>query len=163
METKFKIKPITIKNIEEVIELTMTIFPNDVPTPEESFWASLYPKSYKLMWNYYKLTYLKYWVLYEKDKIIGTVGIYSLAQDELLYDWIGWLCIKHSHRNKGHGMYLMKFIMDKMRERGKQRVKLYTDEMAIDAIRLYNKLAFKKSGKGQDPNGEILIYFEREL
>lgn len=143
--------------------LANPIFKTDVPTPEESFWASLYPENFKLMWTHYNLTYLKYWGLYHEKEMIGTVGIYAMTPDELIADWVGWLCVKKEFRRERYGTNLMNFIMDEMRLRNKKTVKLYVDSSADSAIKFYRSMGFYKTGKGKDPGGYDILYFEQPL
>jgi ribosomal protein S18 acetylase RimI-like enzyme len=153
-------------NIERASNLAQCVFKDDVPTPEESFRASLYPERYKLLWQHYDLTYLKYWVMYHphfEHEVIGTVGIYSLMADEVIADWVGWLCVDRTRRRRGAGTLLMNFIMERMKERGKKIVKLYVDNHADAAQQLYKKLGFYRAGTGKDPGGSTILYFERAL
>jgi ribosomal protein S18 acetylase RimI-like enzyme len=161
-----KIVPLDENNIGHAVKLANSIFISDVPTPEECFKASLYPKSFKLLWVHYRLTYLKYWVLYHPNSvfdILGTVGIYSLEQDDIIADWVGYLCVDVLMRRRGFATDLMNFIMPEMQKRGKKRVKLYVDEIAVAAQRLYKNLGFYQIGKGEDPGGSKILYFEKAL
>lgn len=158
------IKPIDSENIHQAVSLAERVFPTDVPTPEESFMASLYPDRFKLVWKHYNITYLKYWALFSQyAEVIGTVGIYSIESDDITADWVGWLCVKDGHQRHGFGTDLMEFVLRKMRNRGKRTAKLYTESIATSATALYRKLGFYKTGIGTDPGGAKILYFEKQL
>lgn len=82
--------------------------------------------------------------LNNSGKVIGTTGIYVLADDEEDSAWLGWFCVDEKHRGKGYGQRLLEFTMQKGREMGKKKLKLYTSTEPSEEVaqKLYAKKGF---------------------
>jgi GNAT superfamily N-acetyltransferase len=56
--------------------------------------------------------------------------------------------IAAAHRNGGHGTKMMRFAIDRARERGCSMVQLTSNKRRLDAHRFYERLGFKRSHEG---------------
>jgi putative acetyltransferase len=78
-----------------------------------------------------------YFVLVDKDKLLGSVQLYDK-------NVIGSLYIKYSEVGKGYGTKLMNFIENYAKKKGIKKLVLYP---TITAKSFYKKLGYKESAK----------------
>lgn len=79
---------------------------------------------------------LDYYIVYLEDIPIGVTGIYSY--NEYPSDaWLGWFGILEQYRNNGYGGIVLDKTIELAREKGYTKFRLYTDEYAISAHKLY--------------------------
>lgn len=140
------------------------VFPNDTEAiwnPEKSLPLSLRPQS-----ELKEDVFVDYWiVLNEQEEIIGVTGIYKLKEDSHDVVWLGWYCIRKDQRGKGLGRELLEWTIKKAKERGFNKLKLYTstDPNEASAQILYEKLGFKMVGEDEGDGVHKTLYREKIL
>lgn len=148
-----KIIPLSNSNIEEATTLTLKCFPWVQPDfddyPPEVFKASLEPNKYKDVFKRLKESDYEYYVLKNKNKIIGVTGLYTIKKDKREANWLGWTCINCKYQGKGIGKKLVEFIINKSKKKNKKYLRVYTN---IDKVGFYEKLGFKKIKKPKKIN-----------
>jgi RimJ/RimL family protein N-acetyltransferase len=165
-----KIKPLSEKNIAEATALLHVIFPDDAKNenpPEKGFEASLHPETHKGYWDKYLLTRLKYWVAIDEQtgRVIGTTGLYERSDSPQGTVWLGWYALDPAERGRGLGAELLQWTIDKAKDEGHTKLRLYTSTHSNEATaqKLYEKLGFRIVGEEPETNGVKVIYREREL
>lgn len=165
-----KIVALTKSRMNEMIALVKRVFPYET---EE---AVVYPiegslninKKRNWKWLHEKeCNWVKYFVLIDKGKVIGTTGIYTMFDDKNEAYWIAWYCLAPEMRGKGIGYKLLDFCIDKAKKAKKKYIRLYTsdhkNEMAANYI--YDKVGFKLFKKEPDKElpGINILYKELKL
>jgi len=141
-----KIIPLSKSNIKQATDLTLNCFPWLKPDfddyPPLVFKASLKPEKYKDVFKKSKETNYEYYVLMDKEKVIGVTGSYESLKDKDEADWLGWTCINCKYQGKGIGKKLVEFIIKKSKKnQNKKFLRVYTN---IDKAGFYEKLGFIK-------------------
>ena len=116
------------ENIDLAIKIQNEIFPNEDAS-----------------YNYYefinKIPYRKeliYWLVYDKNKLIGISGLYSIL--EYPEDaWLGWYGVIEKERNKGYGIKILEDFERISKQKGYKNIRLYTEEENKNAISVYKK------------------------
>jgi GNAT superfamily N-acetyltransferase len=166
--------PLSEKYLAETIALAHKVFPLDAASgnpPEKGFRKSLgselNDESWKTATKGKKLKRLNYWILLdeEKSKVVGVTGIYSFTdpEDEA---WMAWYCLDPIMRGKGLGRKLLEWTMDKAREDGYKKFKLYTSTDPNESIaqKLYDDVGLNITAEEDDPNSPYkIMYRERDL
>ena len=140
---------LSLENINEATKLVRSVFPDDFNGQEgiDAYNASLNKENYKSFFESHHLETLEYFVVGDSssEKIIGVTGWYTRTIDDKDTIWLGWYCLSQEERGKGFGRKILEWTMDKAREKGYTKMKLYTstDPNEATAQILYEKLGFK--------------------
>ena len=131
MKNSIKFVKITHENLELACKIQNEIFPEE--DARENFVEQINNDPYRKEMDY-KIVYIN-------DEPIGVTGIYSYK--EYPEDaWLGWFGILKKYRNKGYGELTLKKTMELASDKGYKNFRLYTDEYAKKAHKLYEKLGF---------------------
>lgn len=131
MDNKIRFERITRKNLELACKIQNKIFPKE--DARENFIEQINSDTYRKEIDY-KIVYLK-------DEPIGVTGIYSYNEypDDA---WLGWFGILDKYQNNGYGKIALEMTIELAKEKGYKNFRLYTDEYAKEAHKLYEKLGF---------------------
>ncbi len=80
----------------------------------------------------------------DEGKIIGFA---QGRMDKARRSWLSYIGVTPSHRGRGIGEHLLKVFITESRRKGAKGIYLYTAEELRPAIRLYEKLGFKWTGR----------------
>lgn len=158
------IVPLTQSRLGEAVEMVNNVFPEDIEAiwnPERSLPLSLRPQS-----ELKEDVFVDYWVLLnDKEEIIGVTGMYRLKEDEGDVVWLGWYCVRADQRGKGLGKELLEWTIEKAKERGFRKMKLYTSTDPNEAVAqtLYEKMDFKITGEDAGDGIHKTLYREKIL
>lgn len=156
--------PLTEKYLEATIKMVNEVFPEDrgaIWNPEKSL-----PLSLRSQNELKEDVFVDYWiVLNEKEEVIGVTGMYKLKNDPEDVVWLGWYCVRSDRRGKGFGRKLLEWTIEKAKERGFKKIKLYTSTDPNESVAqvLYEKLGFKISGEDDGDGIHKTIYREKIL
>ncbi|MCD8501599.1 MAG: ribosomal protein S18-alanine N-acetyltransferase [Bacillaceae bacterium] len=128
-ETIFKIRPMVLTDIVEVVVIEKTSFTS--PWTKRAFIEELT-----------KNNYANYTVLEHDGDIIGYCGIWVVIDDAQ----ITTIAIKKEYRGQGLGEQLLLHSIDRARLLGATRVSLEVRVTNTVAQKLYKRLGFKKGG-----------------
>ena len=81
-------------------------------------------------------------------KVLGTC---TLIQEEKNLFELARLAVTESARGKGIGELLTREAITRAKQRGARKIRLFTNSSLIPAVRLYEKLGFKETYRGQHP------------
>lgn len=159
LDKMLRYEEITVNNLIQATKIQNEIF------PEES------------AYEHYKTTiilekdYKKYYLVYDKDKIIGITGLYSNEDlEETNTIWLGWFGVLEKYRSKGYGKQILLDTIDlakKLKEKYPIKyLRLYTsEELDKIALPLYNKVMdIKEYYNNKDDfnyNNTCLIYTKK--
>ena len=104
------------------------------------------------------LTQQLVWVLEEDGEILGLL-VLETHPDHLLLDNIA---IDPAHHGRGLGKRLLAFTEAEARRRGYDAVELYTNEIMVENIALYQRLGYVETGRKQD-RGYDRVFFRKRL
>lgn len=146
-------KKIDISNYELACKIQNIIFPDE--DGSENFKEQINNDPYRKEQDYY--------IVYLKEEPIGVTGIYSYHEypDDA---WLGWFGILEQYRKNGYGSKVLKETIELAKSKGYKNFRLYTDEFAVDAHRLYEsqglikELYDNKDDKDNYIDAEIYIY-----
>lgn len=148
--------PITNDNINLATKIQQEIFPGE----------SAY-EHYRYTINKNE-EYEKYYLVYDKDKIIGITGTYSNEPlEETNSLWLGWYGVRPPERKKGYGTQILKDTIELAKQlSAKYPIKyfrLYTDiSENKESLHLYDKyMDIKEMYNNKDDvnyNGNCIIY-----
>ena len=100
----------------------------------------------------------EFWTLNDNGQIIGELYIFWELSDKDFADGKNraYLCafrIKSEYRGKGHGSFLLKEVLEYIREKGVHTVTIGVDETEEHNIRLYRRFGFSTKIKDcfEDP------------
>lgn len=158
-EMNLSFEPLSHENFDEAFKLATSVFPDQLKEIEIPYRGSLDPKS--SFWNERRM--VRYYVVKDTDvgKIVAVTGLYNrkdYPEDEV---WLGWFCVDPSVRGHGLGRKVLEWTMNKAREMGYKRFKLYTstDPNEAAAQNLYESVGlkiFKREPSEGWPDEEIL-------
>lgn len=97
---------------------------------------------------------LTFKVMYDKDQFIGFVGYYMKNNQE---GFLNFLDVNPDYRGKGYAEKLARCAMDQMIQKGAQRITLVTYPHNVRALKLYNRLGFKETGRDSQVKLEYLV------
>lgn len=105
---------------------------------------------------------VSYWVLLEKDTVIGTTGIIEDEYGTGLYH-LGYFSVHNGYRQQGHGTRLLQFSEIQVRKQGGKGMIIYTwsGKLLEPARNLYLKSGYKEVGRYPDfyKHGQDLLHF----
>lgn len=124
-------KKITKDNLELACQIQNEMFP--LEDARENFIESINHNPYRKEMVYY--------IVYDNDNPVGISGIYSYH--EYPNDaWLGWFGVIEKYRKKGYGSAILDETIELAKKKGYKIFRLYTDEYALDAHRLYTNHGF---------------------
>ena len=134
-----KIIPLTQEQLTNAISLLEKIFSYkpDQKLFKYSLTDSLKKKAYGQI----------YWIAAEEtNSVIGITGLYDDATDKKA-SWLGWFGVHSDYRQCGICSILLQFAIDKAKQKGSAKLKLYTssDPNERAAHNLYRKFGFKQT------------------
>ena len=142
--------PLSVENLKEASSLVYSVFPDDFnseDSPYEAYRASLNNNEHKNFILKHDIDYMQYFVVKNSplENIIGVTGWYTQKSDNSDVVWLGWYCLSPQERGKGLGEEILKWTMDKVKEKGYKTMRLYTSTDPNEAVAqsLYEKLGFK--------------------
>lgn len=167
MNNYFSIVPLSPENISEATTLAHHIFPLDAQeekNPGLAFQVSLHPDKFPEFFQNDECDELKYLVAVnnQNNEVLGTTGWYHLKDDSSEIVWLGWYCVKESYRRKGIGKALLEFTISKARAEGRKVLRLYSDESATEAQKLYEKFGFIEYNRSVE-DGWVTVYRHLKL
>ncbi|MFX0066893.1 MAG: GNAT family N-acetyltransferase [Candidatus Hermodarchaeota archaeon] len=89
-------------------------------------------------------------VVIHKDKVVGTVSIIIQERKKM---HLRSMAVKPSYQRKGIGSYIIEEINKLAREKQVKIISLECFEPLIQAINLYEKFGFRKTGRKRDYHG----------
>ena len=126
MNKNINFKKITYDNLELACKIQNEIFPEE--DARQNFIEQIENDPYRKELDYY--------IAYVDDEPIGVTGIYSYHEYPI-DAWLGWFGILEKYRNNGYGAITLDKTIQLAKEKGYSKFRLYTDEYAKDAHRLY--------------------------
>ncbi len=145
-------------NYEESLDVLNKIFPDDVEIARRHYDEFLDKNNPawrdERFWQYYV-------VKGDDKKIIALTGLYNSYKHEPGDIWLGWYGVLPDYRGKGVGREVLKLTMEKAREMGYKKFKLWTttDTGEENAQRLYDDMNIKIYNKIMHEGGEYEILY----
>ena len=126
MENRITLKKITNKNLELACKVQNEIFPNE--DARQNYIEQINNDPYRKE--------MDYCIVYLGTTPIGVTGIYSYNEypDDA---WLGWFGILERYRKLGYGGRVLDLTINIAKEKGYKTFRLYTDEYAKSAHKLY--------------------------
>ena len=150
---KITFKKINKDNLELACKIQNEIFP--LEDARNNFLEQIEKNPYR--------KYMYYCIVYLDSLSIGVTGLY--VYHEYPKDaWLGWFGILEKYRNKGYGGKVLDKTIKLARDKGYENFRLYTDEFAYDAHKLYEsrnmikELYDNKDDKDNYIDAKIFIY-----
>ncbi|MBR5027443.1 GNAT family N-acetyltransferase [Candidatus Saccharibacteria bacterium] len=133
MNDEIRFERITKDNLEIACKVQNEIFPEE--DGRQNFVDMVEQNPYRKELDYY--------IVYLGEAPIGVTGIYSYHEypDDA---WMGWFGVLEKYRGRGLGGEILDRTIDLAREKGYKNFRLYTDEFAKDAHRLYESRGMVK-------------------
>jgi RimJ/RimL family protein N-acetyltransferase len=133
MKHKIEFIKITNDNLELACKVQNEIFPEE--DARQNFVEQVNNDPYRKEMNYC--------IVYLDGTPIGVTGIYSY--NEYPNDaWLGWFGILEKYRKSGYGGKVLDMTIKIAKEKGYENFRIYTDEYADDAHKLYESRGFIK-------------------
>ena len=131
MNNEIIFKKITNDNLEIACKIQNEIFPEE--DARANFIDCINKNPYRKELDFY--------IAYLDDTPIGVTGVYSYHEypDDA---WLGWFGILKEYRKNGYGSIVLNKTIELAKEKGYKNFRLYTDEYAEDAHRLYTSHGF---------------------
>lgn len=147
MEDILRFEKITWDNLELACRIQNTIFPEE--DARENFIEQINNDPYRKEMDYY--------IVYLDSNPIGITGIY--AYHEYPEDaWLGWFGLLKEFRGHNYGSAILDKTMKLAKEKGYKNFRLYTDEFAKTAHKLYeSKGMIKELYDREDDKDEYFI------
>ena len=126
MKDKINFKKIDFNNLELACQIQNEIFPEE--DGRQNFIEQINNDPYRKEQDFY--------IVYLEEEAIGVTGIYSYHE----YPenaWLGWFGILKRYRNNGYGGIVLDKTIELARKKGYTKFRLYTDEFAQSAHKLY--------------------------
>ena len=140
-------------NLELACEIQNSIFPKD--DARENYIEQINKDNYRKEQDYN--------IVYVNENPIGVTGIYSYHEYPDTA-WLGWFGVLEEYRKKGYGKEILNKTILLAKEKGYKEFRIYTDEYAISAHKLYSSLGFIKEIYDRDDDkdeyfiADIYIY-----
>ncbi len=158
-------EPISEARFDEALALALGVFPDHRQDIEAPYRSSMDPKH-----PYWKQRrFVRYYVVIDTDtdKIVAVTGLYDrneYPEDEI---WLGWFATLPAVRGQGIGRKTLEWTMNKARELGYKKFKLYTstDPNEAAAQNLYESVGLKiyKREPSEDYPEEEILYRGMDL
>lgn len=153
MEERIRFIKITNENLELACEIQNSIFPEE--DARENFIEQVNKDPYRKELDYY--------IVYIDENPIGVTGIYAYHEypDDA---WLGWFGILKEYRHNGYGGAVLDKTIELAREKEYKNFRLYTDEYAKSAHKLYEsrglvgELYDNKDDQIEGFDGELFVY-----
>ncbi len=147
MNHKIIFKKITNDNLEVACKIQNEIFPKE--DARQNFIEQINNDPYRKE--------MDYCIVYLGESPIGVTGIYSY--NEYPNDaWLGWFGILEKYRKLGYGGKVLDMTINIAKEKGYKTFRLYTDEYAKSAHKLYeSKGLIKELYDRDDDKDEYFI------
>ena len=136
------------KEITQTARMAAAVFPYIAIHVRLTFW--LYRNRNTKIKNLLRLIGVKeqlnYWVaVNEKEKIIGTIGLYLKANDSLNSVWMAYFCVDPDSRKQGVGRKLIEYAIEQAKLLDVRYFNLYTSTLKNETVShgLYFKYGFK--------------------
>ena len=124
---------ITYDNLELACKIQNTIFPEE--DGRQNFIEQINKDPYRKEQDYS--------IVYINEEPVGITGIYSYHEYPESA-WLGWFGILNEYRGKGYGRLALETTIEKAKEKGYTKFRLYTDEFATSAHKLYESCGLVK-------------------
>ena len=121
-----KFEKICNDNLELACKIQNEIFPDE--DGRQNFIEQINKDPYRKEMDYY--------IVFHNDIPIGVTGIYSYHEYPI-DAWLGWFEILDKYRNRGYGGQALDKTIKLAKEKGYKNFRLYTDEFAKSAHKLY--------------------------
>lgn len=133
MNHKITFKKITNDNLEIACKVQNEIFPEE--DARQNFIEQINNDPYRKEQDYS--------IVYLDEEPIGVTGIYSYNEypDDA---WLGWFGILEKYRKYGYGGKVLDMTINIAKEKGYKTFRLYTDEYATSAHKLYESRGLVK-------------------
>lgn len=153
-------EPLTKVDLEEALLVARRCFPNHENDIRAAYERSLDPEKKYLE----ERRFLQYYIVKDSEakKIVAVSGLYNRKEYPEYEAWLGWFCTDPNFRGKGIGRKTLEWTINKARELGYKKFKLYTSTDPNEAIaqNLYEDMGLKVYKSEKRENEEILF---REL
>ncbi len=153
MNTEIRLENITQDNLEIACKIQNEIFPKE--DARQNYIEQINKDPYRKE--------IDYSIVYLGKNPIGVTGIYSY--NEYPNDaWLGWFGILEEYRKYGYGSKVLDMTINIAKEKGYTNFRLYTDEYAKSAHKLYESRGLIKELYDRDDDkdeffkADIYIY-----
>lgn len=157
--------PLTQSHLQEALSVGIRSFPDHADEIRTAYLRALDPEKKYLQ----ERRLLQYYVVIDTDtsKVIAITGLYNRKEYPEDEAWLGWFCTDPEFRGKGIGRKTLEWTMNKARELGYKKFKLYTstDSNETAAQNLYESVGlkvYKREPSKYYPDEEVL-YREVDL
>lgn len=158
-------EPLSESRFKEAVSIGARAFPNNKEKIEEMYKFSLDPEKKYLDERRFLQNYIG--IDSGADKIIALTGLYNRKEFSEEEVWLGWFCSDPDVRGKGIGRKTLEWTIDKAKELGYKKFRLYTstDPNEAAAQNLYESVGLKiyKREKSEKFPGEEILYREMDL
>ena len=150
MDDKITFKKIDNDNLELACAIQNEIFPEE--DARENFIEQINNDPYRKELDYY--------IAFLGDDAVGVTGIYAYHEypDDA---WLGWFGVLDKYRHNGLGGKILDMTIKMAEEKGYKNFRLYTDENAKDAHRLYESRGL--TGELYDRPDDVNEYFDLDI
>lgn len=150
MNDRIRFKKIISDNLEIACKIQNEIFPKE--DARQNFIEQINKDPYRKEMDYY--------IVYLDETPIGVTGIYSY--NEYPTDaWLGWFGILEKYRKSGYGGKVLDMTITIAKEKGYKTFRLYTDEYAKAAHKLYESRGLMKELYDRDDDKDE--YFKADI
>ena len=153
MDDKIIFIKITKENLEIACQIQNAIFPEE--DARKNFIEQINKDPYRKEMDYY--------IVYLDNNPIGVTGIYSYNEYPEAA-WLGWFGILKEYRKLGYGGIVLDKTIELAKKKGYKSFRLYTDEFAKSAHKLYESRGLIKESYDRDDDkdeyfiADIYIY-----
>lgn len=146
-EDQIRFVRISNDNLELACNIQNNIFPEE--DARQNFIEQINHDPYRKEMDYY--------IVYFENEPIGVTGIYSYHEYPNTA-WLGWFGILNNYRKNGYGGIVLDKTIELARKKGYKEFRLYTDEYAISAHKLYeSRNLIKEQYDNPDDKDEFFI------
>ena len=140
-------KKINYNNLELACKIQNEIFPEE--DARKNFVEQIINDPYRKEQEYS--------IIYVDENPVGITGIYSYNEypNEA---WLGWFGILKKYRHNGYGGFALDKSIELSKEKGYNTFRLYTDEFAKDAHKLYESRGLVKEIYNNIDDKDMFIY-----